>query len=432
MGGAGSSAALGGMTGGHEADKDKATERLPVVHDILISGGGAAGLSLALALQKSFGGQLRIAVIDPSFGAREPSLRTSALTAGSCNLLDAVGVWSHLSELAQPILAMKITDSRRSDAVRPQFLAFDEPLEDGAPFAWMIQNRDLVEALEREILSAGIEIIRSAVSRATDLGRAVQIVLRDGRNLSARLVVGADGVQSRIRRSCGIETVGHDYRRTAIVATLAHEESHDGVAVQHFLPSGPFAMLPLKGRRSSIVWTEPTEEARAYLALPKDDFLDEVDRRFGPALGRFSLEGAPAGFPLRIYMARRFTSHRVALVGDAAHLVHPLAGQGLNLGLRDVAALAAVLAGQVRLGLDPGAEEVLEAYERARYFDTAAMLAGTDALHWLFSNDSAPLRFVRDFGLGLVNRMPRLKGKLVREAAGLSGDTPSMLRGHLP
>ncbi len=402
------------------------------MHDILISGGGVAGLSLALALRRTFGPQLRVAVIDPAFGSREANVRTSALTAGSRNLLGAIGVWDRISERAQPILAMKITDSRRNDAVRPLFLAFDEPLEDGAPFAWMIQNRDLVEALETEVTSAGVEIVRTAVSRVTDQGRAVEIRLRDGQSLSAKLVVGADGVQSRVRRSCGIETIGHDYRRTAIVATLSHEESHGGVAVQHFLPPGPFAMLPLIGRRSSIVWTEYADQARTFLSLPEEDFLAEMDRRFGPSLGRFSLEGRPAAFPLRVYMARRFTSRRIALIGDAAHLVHPLAGQGLNLGLRDVAALTGALAKQLRLGLDPGAEEALASYERARFFDTAAMIAGTDGLHWLFSNDSAPLRFIRDLGLGLVNRMPRLKRSLVREAAGLAGDTPSMLRGLLP
>lgn len=402
------------------------------MHDILISGGGVAGLSLALALRRTFGPQLRVAVIDPAFGSREANVRTSALTAGSRNLLGAIGVWSRMSERAQPILAMKITDSRRNDAVRPLFLAFDEPLEDGAPFAWMIQNRDLVEALESEASSAGVEIIRASVSRVIEQGRAIEIHLRDGRSLYAKLVVGADGVQSRVRRSCGIETIGHDYRRTAIVATLSHEASHGGVAVQHFLPPGPFAILPLTGRRSSIVWTEYTDQAQTYIALSEDDFLAEVDRRFGPSLGRFSLEGKPTAFPLRVYMARRFTARRIALIGDAAHLVHPLAGQGLNLGLRDVAALTSALASQLRLGLDPGAEDALASYERARFFDTTAMIAGTDGLHWLFSNDIAPLRLVRDFGLGLVNRMPRLKRSLVREAAGLSGDTPSLLRGVLP
>lgn len=402
------------------------------MHDIVISGGGVAGLSLALALRRIFGPQANVAVVDPSFGAREPSVRTSALTAGSRNLLGAIDVWPEIAGRAQPVLAMKITDSRRYDVLRPLFLAFDEPLEDGAPFAWMVQNRDLVAVLEAQVVAAGVEIVTGTVSRLTDRGRGVDVHLRGGQSLAAKLVIGADGVQSRVRRACGIETVGRDYGRTAIVATLGHEEDHGGVAVQHFLPSGPFAMLPLLGRRSSIVWTEPRDVARQYMALPEEDFLSEVDRRFGASLGRFSLEAGPADFPLRVHMARRFTSRRVALIGDAAHLVHPLAGQGLNLGLRDVAALTSALAAQLRLGLDPGSEAVLQAYERARYFDTAAMIAGTDGLHRLFSNDLGPLRLLRDLGLGIVNRMPRLKRNLVREAAGLSGDAPALLRGQLP
>lgn len=402
------------------------------MHDILISGGGVAGLSLALALRRTFGSQLKVAVIDRTFGARDPNVRASALTAGSCNLLEAIGAWQAMTGKAQPIHAMKITDSRRNDAVRPLYLQFDEPLEDGAPFAWMIENRDLVAILEAQVASADIAIIRGDVSRIIDQGRAIDVRLRDGQSQMAKLVVAADGVQSRIRRACGIETLGRDYDRTAIVATLAHEEEHGGVAVQHFLPPGPFAMLPLTGRRSSIVWTEYSDEAKHYLGLSDEDFLAEIDRRFGPSLGRFSLQSRPTGFPLRVHLARRFTSHRVALIGDAAHLVHPLAGQGLNLGLRDVAALASALANQLRLGLDPGDEDVLAAYDRARYFDTAAMIAGTDSLHRLFSNDSALLRLVRDLGLGVVNRLPRAKRALVREAAGLSGETPSLLRGRLP
>jgi len=402
------------------------------VHDILISGGGVAGLSLSLALRRALGPQLRLAVLDPGIGRRESNVRASALTAGSRNLLGAIGVWPEMASRAQPILAMKITDSHRNDAVRPLYLAFDEPLEDGSPFAWMIQNRALLELLEAHCAAAGIEFLHGAASRIGFVGSSAQLRLEDGRVLPARLVVGADGAQSRIRRLCGIETVGREYGRTAIVATLAHEEDHHGVAVQHFLPPGPFAMLPLTGRRSSIVWTEHTEAARRYLALPEEDFLAEVEKRFGSSLGRFALEGAPAGFPLRVHLARRFTSRRVALIGDAAHLIHPLAGQGLNLGLRDVAALASAVVEQARLGLDPGDSVVLDAYERARYFDTFATVASTDGLHRLFSNDLGPLRFIRDIGLGMVDRIPSLKRALVREAAGISGNTPALLRGRLP
>jgi len=403
-----------------------------VVHDILISGGGIAGLSLALGLRLCFGSGLRIGLIDPAFGSRPANVRTSALTAGSRNLLEAIGVWSAIAHRAQPILAMKITDSRRNDAVRPLFLTFEDPLEDGSPFAWMVQNADLVASLESRVVSFGIDLYRSAVSRIVDNGRDIKLRLADGQRLSAGLVVGADGVQSKVRRACGIETVGHDYHHTAIVATLAHEEDHCGVATQHFMPGGPFAMLPLTGRHSSIVWTEPASSARGYLSMTNDEFMEEVEHRFGSSLGRLQLQARPAAFQLQVFIARRFTGRRVALIGDAAHLIHPLAGQGVNLGLRDVAALVGLLAGPIRLGLDPGGLEVLARYERARYFDTVAMVAGTDGLHRLFSNDSAPLRFIRDLGLGVVDRLPRLKRCLIREAAGLSGEVPAMLRGRLP
>jgi 2-octaprenyl-6-methoxyphenol hydroxylase len=262
--------------------------------------------------------------------------------------------------------------------------------------------------------------------------RCVEIRLADGNFLKTRLLIGADGVNSKIRRSAGIETVSHDYKRSAIVATLTHEEEHHGVAVQHFLPPGPFAMLPMAGRRSSIVWTEYQEDVASYLSLPRDEFLERVERRFGYSLGAFALEDGPAAFPLRVHLARSFIAPRIALVADAAHLVHPLAGQGLNLGFRDIAALVEALAEQIRLGLDPGEAHALEAYQRARFFDTATMVAATHGLHTLFANDIGPLRLIRDLGMGFVDRMPRLKRRLIQDAAGLQGRVPALLLGRLP
>ena len=402
------------------------------MYDILVSGGGISGLSMALALRATFGEGLKVGVVDPAFGTRETNVRASALAAGSVNLLSAIGIWPEIADLAGPMRSLKVTDSRRNDAVRPLYLQFDEPLESGEPFSYMVRNRDVLQALERKVRSSAIDILKTSVKRLVPSSRGVELRLADGSTQKARLVIGADGVNSQIRRSAGIEIVAHDYKRSAIVATLAHEEDHHGEAVQHFLPPGPFAMLPLAGKRSSIVWTEYREDVAGFLALSPADFLEQVERRFGYALGQFQIEDKPADFPLRVHLARSFIAPRIALIGDAAHLVHPLAGQGLNLGFRDIAALVEALAEQIRLGLDPGEATALEAYQGARSFDTASMVAATHGLHTLFANDLGPLRLLRDLGLGIVDRMPRLKRRLIHDAAGLQGQVPSLLLGRLP
>lgn len=402
------------------------------MQDVIIAGGGIAGLSLAIALRRIFGTEFKILVADPEFGARRLNRRTSALTASSRHLLEAIGVWNCLADRAQPILAMTITDSRRNDAVRPRFLAFDERLEGGEPSAHMVFNQDLVMVLDRISENLGIEIVRQPVVRLRANAQNVSVRLSDGINHSASLVVGADGLNSRVRQEAGIATVGHDYGRSAIVATLSHTIDHEGRAFQHFLPAGPFAMLPLPGRRSSIVWPERTDDAEAILALSDEEFVAEVERRFGYELGSFSLDGRPEAFPLRLRLSRRFIGPRIALVGDAARVMHPLAGQGLNFGFRDIGALVDCLVKQARVGLDIGHSEALEEYQRARYFDSVAMATATDGLHALFANDLAPLRLLRDLGLGVVDRSPRLKGTLINEAAGIRGAVPSLLRGKLP
>lgn len=402
------------------------------MRDVVIAGGGIAGLSLALALRTSFGERVRIALVDATLDRREPSALTSALSLGSRHLLDAIGVWPRLAPLAQPIMRMEITDSRRQDAVRPLFLTFDEPTQPGEPQAYMIRNGDLLALLESDARAAGVELIAGGAHRLRSAPHGVDAILSTGATLTTRLLVAADGAGSRVRRMSGLEIVSRDYGRAAIVATLAHDEDHHGCATQHFLPAGPFAMLPLTGRRSSIVWTEETELARRLIELAPEDFAEEATRRFGRSLGRLSLVDRPAAFPLRAQIARRFVKGRVALIGDAAHVVHPLAGQGVNLAFRDIAALVDVLAEPFRLGLDPGAARVLRAYEQARYFDTVSMVAATDGLHALFATDSRVLRAVRDVGLGVVDRLPGLKRLFAREAAGLGGETPRLLRGRRP
>ena len=248
--------------------------------------------------------------------------------------------------------------------------------------------------------------------------------LTDGGELSARLLAAADGARSSIRAAAGIATHGWTYGQSAIVINVAHERDHEGRAEEHFLPAGPFAILPLKGRRSSIVWTETTAEAVRIVALPDDAFHAELEQRFKLQLGDIKVIGARRVHP------RAFVADRIALVGDAAHVIHPIAGQGLNMGLKDVAALAEVIVDAARLGLDPGAADVLERYQRWRRFDTMAMGLATDGLNRLFSNRSDVLRAVRDVGLGVVDRLPGLKRLFIREAAGLVGEVPKLLRGE--
>ena len=263
-------------------------------------------------------------------------------------------------------------------------------------------------------------------------GRASEIAelgLADGRTLRARLAVAADGARSKLRALAEIPAYGWDYDQSGIVATIAHEDDHEGVAEQHFLPAGPFAILPLPGRQSSIVWNERRADARALVALDPDDFVRQLMFRFTPKLGEIRLASRVEAFPFRFQVARRFVGERLALVGDAAHVVHPIAGQGLNLGLRDVAALAETIVGAMRLGLDPGGPSALADYQRARRFDVAASGMGMDLMNRLFSNDFGPLRLVRDLGLRLVDRAPLLKDRLILEAGGAGREAPRLLRG---
>jgi 2-octaprenyl-6-methoxyphenol hydroxylase len=256
------------------------------------------------------------------------------------------------------------------------------------------------------------------------------VTLADGAAMTARLLVGADGARSKIREQAGIVTHGWNYDQSAIVTTVAHEREHNGRAEEHFLPAGPFAILPLTGNRVSIVWTESNREAERMIALPDAEFHTELEKRFGLHLGDLKVAGPRKAFPLGLFTAREFIAERLALVGDAAHVIHPIAGQGLNMGLRDVAALAEAIADAARLGLDIGAVDVLERYQRWRRFDTMTMGVATDGLNKLFSNNSDVLRLARDVGLGVVERIPALKNVFIREAAGFTGDVPKLMRGE--
>jgi 2-octaprenyl-6-methoxyphenol hydroxylase len=399
--------------------------------DAVIGGAGFAGLALAIALRQALGEGFAVTVVDPALKntpSKDP--RASAIAAAARRLFEAIGVWDAVEAQAQPILDMVVTDSKLEDAVRPTFLTFGGEVEEGEPFAHMIENRLLVDALVEKAKELGVDLRASAVTAFDHRLNAVDVTLADGGTISARLLVGADGARSQIREQAGIASHGWDYPQSAIVCTVAHERDHHGRAEEHFLPAGPFAILPLPGNRSSIVWTESAREAARIVALPDAEFHDALEQRFGLHLGELRVIGARRAFPLGLFTARAFIGERLALIGDAAHIIHPIAGQGLNMGLRDVAALAEAVADAARLGLDIGGPDVLERYQRWRRFDTMTMGVATDGLNRLFSNRSDVLRLVRDIGLGLVERMPPLKHMFIREAAGFTGDVPKLLRGE--
>ena len=398
---------------------------------IVIGGGAFAGLGLALALRQGLGPEIPIVVADPAFAmkpSRDP--RASAIVAACRRLFEVIGVWDDVAPTAQPILDMVVTDSRLEDATRPVFLTFGGEVEPGEPFAHMVENRLLINALVTRAEAEGIELNAVAVS-AYDLdGEGTRVTLSDGRVIDASLLVAADGAKSKLRERAGIATHGWDYDQSGIVVTVGHERDHQGRAEEHFLPAGPFAILPLKGNRSSLVWTESRRDAARIIELPEAEFQAELETRFGLHLGEVKALDKPRAFPLGYFVARSFIADRLALVGDAAHVIHPIAGQGLNMGLKDAAALAEVIVDAARLGIDPGQADVLERYQRWRRFDTVAMGVATNSLNMLFSNKSTLLRTVRDIGLGLVDRVPPLKSAFIRQAAGLSGEVPRLLRGE--
>jgi 2-octaprenyl-6-methoxyphenol hydroxylase len=399
--------------------------------DILIGGGGFAGLALAIALRQALGPSFGIIVADPALvTSHAEDDRASAIVAAARRLFETIGVWERVADEAQPILDMVVTDSRLDDAVRPAFLNFAGDVEPGEPFAHMIENRLLIDALAARAQESGVVFRPTAVEDFDIIDDRIGVRLADEEGLSVRLLVASDGARSSIRDRAGIATHGWTYGQSAIATNVRHERDHDGRAEEHFLPAGPFAILPLKGRRSSIVWTEETREAERIAALTDNDFHAELERRFKLHLGEIEAIGGRRVHPLGFFVARSFIAERIALVGDAAHMIHPIAGQGLNMGLKDVAALAEVIVDAARLGLDPGAATVLERYQRWRRFDTMAMGVATDGLNRLFSNQSDVLRFARDIGLGVVDRLPGLKRLFIREAAGLVGEVPKLLRGE--
>src|SRR6476646_7746112 len=375
---------------------------------IVICGGAFAGL--ALAFLQGLGAQIPVVVADPALAVR-PSRdpRATAIVAACRRLFEALGVWDQVAADSQAILDMVVTDSKLEDATRPVFLTFAADVQPCEPFAHMVENCRLIDALVARAEAEGVDLRATAVSSYDSRADGVTVTLADGDVVEASLLVAADGARSKLRERAGIATHGWDYDQSGIVVTVGHERDHHGRAEEHFLPSGPFAILPLTGKRASLVWTERRPEAARIVALNEEEFHRELEQRFGLHLGEVEALDKPRAFPLGYFVARSFIGERLALVGDPAHVIHPIAGQGLNMGLRDVAALAEVVVDAARLGMDLGQADVLDRYQRWRRFDTMAMGLATNSLNFLFSNESTLLRTVRDIGRGLVDRAPPLK-----------------------
>ena len=405
--------------------------------DIAIAGASHTGLVMAFALDHLGGGDIAIALLDPRAdplgrsGAEAPASdpRAFALSAASQRLLDRVGVWPMLRDVAQPVHRIEITDSSLDDASRPVLLAYDNTLSTGETASWIVPGHALLEAVRARLVARprAPRVIRERLVARTVTPHGIELALAGGGSLTASLAIAADGARSTLRDLAGIKVVRHDHGQTGIVTAVTLEHPHDGVAVQHFLPGGPFAILPMVGLRACITWSEAADEAAAILALDDGGFASEVDRRFGPRLGVVTPIGPRGRFPLVTQIAREMTVARTALVGDAAHAVHPIAGQGLNLALRDVAALAECVVEGMAVGQDPGEDTILTRYGQWRRFDNAVSAAGFGSINALFANDGPMLRVVRDAGLGVVDRMDGVKRMLVAEAAGTTGTLPRLL-----
>jgi 2-octaprenyl-6-methoxyphenol hydroxylase len=408
--------------------------------DVIVAGAGMAGATLALALKS---GGLEPVLIDPLVFETQaaPSFdgRASAIAFACFRQWRTIGAGGLIEPHAQRIEQILVTDGRAPGAAQgppsPAYLRFDSAeiadRSGGEPLGYMVENRFIRAGLARAVTDAGIEVLAPArVASVEAAGPGAVVTLEGGRTLRAPLVVGSDGRRSLVREAAGIGVVGWPYPSVGVVATVKLERPHQGVAHEHFLPSGPFAILPLTDDRASLVWTEKAARGQALAQVRPEVFHAHLQRRFGEFVGRAELDGPRFVYPLAMELAEAMTAPRIALLGDAAHGIHPIAGQGLNLGLKDAAALAEVLADAARLGEDIGSEAVLERYARWRRFETVTMSAATDLFDRLFSNDLAPVRLARDLGMAVVNRIGPARRYFMQSAGGAAGDLPRLLRGE--
>ncbi|MGR3460357.1 MAG: FAD-dependent monooxygenase [Roseovarius sp.] len=400
--------------------------------DLLITGGGLNGPALALAAARA---GLCSTVIDalPEPARKNAAFdgRAYALALASVRLLRNLWVWDRVAENAQPMLEVKVSDGRAGQGASPFFMHFDHAEIEEGPMGHMLEDRflrrALMEAMTEEPRIAQISNDTVTAQEADATG--VTVTLASGKALRGRLLIGADGRASGTAARAGIKRTGWSYGQTALVAAIAHALPHHGIAHQFFMPPGPLAILPLPGNVSSIVWSETDATAARFAALSDAEFMEVLRPRFGDFLGEIKLRGKRYTYPLSLTVAQSFIAPRLALVGDAAHGMHPIAGQGLNAGLRDVAALAQVLTEAARRGEDIAAADVLRRYQQWRRFDTATLALATDLTNRLFSNDNPLLRAARDLGMGAIGQMPALRRGFIREAAGLTGDLPALMKG---
>lgn len=409
--------------------------------DVAIAGGGLAGMTLALALHKA---GVEVTVVDAlpfeTQLAETFDGRASALAYTSYRLLQTLGVADELASEVQRIEDILVVDGRPDDGLKPggpgpHELHFDRreihPDDDDEPLGWMAENRQIRAALARTAESSNLQVI--APHRITGMTRHsshAELQLENGNRLKARLIVACDGKNSSLREAAGIRTIGRDYGQHGLVLTVAHELAHEGVAYEFFMPGGPFAILPLTGNRSSLVWTEKSAAALALKDMDEAPFQEALDARFGDFLGKVEPVSPRWAYPLGLKYAEDFISDRLALVGDAARAIHPIAGQGFNLGVRDAAALAECIVEAVSTGHDPGSLNALKPYQAWRKTDSAFLSLGTDAFNLLFSNDVGPIRHARGLGMSMVNQIPLARQFFMRQAGGETGDLPLLLRGE--